>query len=84
MHSLSEGEEDSITDDGAESKVDDELCLSWGGAAARMSFSRAHRVFPGSLGYAPASGDGSGMLVVSVILSAVLNGSSTRPFDVCL
>lgn len=82
MHSLSEG--DSITDDGAEPKVEVELCLSFG-ASASTNFSRASRVCPGSLGYAPDSGEGSGMLVeLFDIMSAVLAVSSTSPFDVGL
>jgi hypothetical protein len=56
VHSLSEGDGDSTTDNGAESKVDVELSC---GGPARNCFSRAERVFSGSLGYAPASGEGS-------------------------
>jgi hypothetical protein len=61
VESLSEADEDSTTDDGAESRVDVELSC---GGPTRTSFSRAERVLPGSLGYAPASGEGKGTLTV--------------------
>lgn len=83
VHSLSEGDDDSRTDDGAEPKVEVERCLLSIGGPASTSFSRARRVWPGSLGNAPDSGEGSGMLVESfVIKSAVFTVPSTRPFGV--
>lgn len=78
-HSLSGGEEESTTEDGAEFKVDVESC----GGQARTSFSKAKRVCPGSLGYAPASGDGNGTLTESfAVMRAVLAVSSTSPFEI--
>lgn len=66
--SLSEGDGDSRIESGPESKVEVDRSLSRG-LSESTSFSRASRVCPGSLGYAPDSGDGSGMLASFGILS---------------
>lgn len=87
--SLSEGEGDSMTDGGPDPNVDVERCFSRGGSTS-ISFSSAERVCPGSLGYAPASGEGSGMLLLSVSIvsplpeSFALIVSSARPWDAAL
>lgn len=45
------------------------------------NFSKARRVCPGSLGYAPASGEGSGILLVSTSLSMSLESVSPADLD---